>query len=175
MTQEERRASADAGLPVPAVALRHEPRRPARAPTRSRSWSARAPSPAAAACCWARRSPSASPRMRDLAGRHRPAQRLPPSRLDRARRPRDQDPRAARDHRLAEADLRQGRRQSRPYYDTALAVKAGRRRGRARRHAGRHGGDAGRVHRACRPADPGRRSARRCRRCRTSACTARCS
>ena len=44
---------------------------------------------------------------------------------------------------------------ARPYYDTALAVKVGRRRRGARRHAGRHGGDAGSVHRACRPADAG--------------------
>ena len=34
----------------------------------------------------------------------------PASRLDGPGRPRDQDPRAARDHRLGEADLRQGRR-----------------------------------------------------------------
>ena len=40
----------------------------------------------------------------------RPAKRLPPPRLDRARRPRDQDRRAARDHRLAQADLLQDRR-----------------------------------------------------------------
>ncbi|VFU09712.1 protein of unknown function [Methylocella tundrae] len=44
---------------------------------------------------------------------------------------------------------------SRPYYDTALAVKAGRRRDRSRRHAGRHGGDAGSVHRTCRHSDSG--------------------
>ncbi len=48
--------------------------------------------------------------MRDLPTGHRPAQRLPPSRLDGPGRPRDQDRRAARDHRLGEADLRQGRR-----------------------------------------------------------------
>jgi hypothetical protein len=40
----------------------------------------------------------------------RPALGLPASGLDGARRPRDQDPGAARDHRLAKADLRQGRR-----------------------------------------------------------------
>ena len=44
---------------------------------------------------------------------------------------------------------------ARPYYDTALAVKAGRGCRGAGRHAGRHGGDAGRVHRTCRHADPG--------------------
>ena len=42
---------------------------------------------------------------------------------------------------------------SRPYYDTALAVKSGRRCHRARRHARRHGGDPGCVHRKCRSAD----------------------
>ncbi len=55
------RPLADPRLPVPAVALRHEPDGPAGAPTRSRWWSARAPSRAAAACCSARRSPTASP------------------------------------------------------------------------------------------------------------------
>ena len=93
--------------------------------------------------------------MRTLPRRHRPAQRLPPSRLDRAGRSGDQDRGTARDHRLAEADLREGRRVA-----AVLRHRAGgegrRRRGRARRHAGRHGGDAGRVHRACRHADPGR-------------------
>ena len=86
---------------------------------------------------------------------HRPAQRLPPPRLDRAGRSRDQAARAARDHRLAEADLRQGRR------DADLLrrhpggeVRRGRRRGR--RHAGRHGRDPGRVHRACRHPHPAR-------------------
>ena len=92
--------------------------------------------------------------MRTLARRHRPALGLPASGLDRPRRPRDQDPRAARDHRLGEADLRQGRRLA-----ALLRHGAGRegrrRRGGAGRHAGRHGGDAGRVHRACRHPDAG--------------------
>ena len=52
----------DAGLPVPALALRLQPGRPAARPTRSRSSSARGPSPAAAACCSGRRSARASPR-----------------------------------------------------------------------------------------------------------------
>ena len=42
---------------------------------------------------------------------------------------------------------------ARPYFDTTLAVKAGRRCRRAGRHAGRHGGDAGRLHRTRRPAN----------------------
>ena len=57
---------------------------------------------------------------------------------------------------------------SRPYYDTALAVKAGADCGRARRHAGRHGGDAGSVHRACRHSDACRHPAGGRRRCRSS-------
>ena len=63
--------------------------------------------------------------MRDLPERHRPAQRLPAPGLDRSRRPRDQDQGAARDHRLGEADLRQGRRDARRTSTSALAVKAG--------------------------------------------------
>ena len=62
MTDEERRASEDAGLSGAAVALRPQPGRSAARRTRSRSWSARAPSPAAAACCSGRRSPSGSRR-----------------------------------------------------------------------------------------------------------------
>ena len=56
------RALGDARLPAAALALRHEPRRPAPRATRSRSSSARAPSRAAAGCCSARRSPTAWPR-----------------------------------------------------------------------------------------------------------------
>ena len=54
------------------------------------------------------------PRRRDAhaAEGHRPALGLPSSRLDRAGRSRDQDPRTARDHRLGKADLRQGRRRA---------------------------------------------------------------
>ena len=48
--------------------------------------------------------------MRDLPTGHRPAQRVTAPRLDGPGRPRDQAPRAPRDHRLGEADLRQGRR-----------------------------------------------------------------
>jgi glutamate synthase domain-containing protein 2 len=56
--------------------------------------------------------------------RHRPALGLPPPGLDRAGRPGNQDPGAARDHRLAvPIYVKVGG--SRPYYDTALAVKAG--------------------------------------------------
>ncbi len=55
---------------------------------------------------------------------HRPALGLPSSGLDRPGRPRNQDHRTARNHRLGKADLCQGRRRA-PYYDTALAVKAG--------------------------------------------------
>ena len=48
--------------------------------------------------------------MRVPAGRHRPALGLPAPGLDRSGRSRDQDPGAARDHRLGKADLCQGRR-----------------------------------------------------------------
>ena len=44
---------------------------------------------------------------------------------------------------------------ARPYYDVALAVKAGCRRRGARRHAGGHRRHPGGVHRACRHADAG--------------------
>ena len=104
----------------------------------------------------------------------RPAQRLPASRLDRAGRPRDQDRRAARDHRLGEADLRQGRRDAH-VLRRAARREGRRRRDRRRRHAGRDGRDAGRLHRARRHPDAGGDPARRRRRCRSSACTARCS
>ena len=90
--------------------------------------------------------------MRNAAQGHRPALGVPSSRLDRPRRSRNQDPRAARDHRLGEADLHQGRRRA-PLLRRRARGEGRRRRRRARRHAGRHGRDAGSVHRACRPAD----------------------
>ena len=64
-----------------------------------------------------------------------------PSGLDRSGRSGDQDQGAARDHRLAEADLRQDRRHARVQRRQAGGA-GGRGRGRGRRHAGRHGGDA---------------------------------
>ena len=85
---------------------------------------------------------------------HRPALGLPASGLDRARRSRDQDPGAARDHRLGEADLRQGRRGA-ALLRHGAGGESRRRRGGAGRHAGRHGGDARRVHRALRHPDAG--------------------
>ena len=93
--------------------------------------------------------------MRTLPAGHRPAQRLPPPRLDRPRRPHDQDRRAARDHRLAKADLRQDRRDPDQLRHRARGQGRGR-RDRARRHAGRHRRDPGRVHRARRHPDPAR-------------------
>ena len=62
---------------------------------------------------------------------------------------------------------------TRIYNDVKLAVAGRRRRRRGRRHAGRHRGDAGGVHRARRHPDAGRGPRRRCRRWRRSACTAR--
>ena len=99
----------DARLPAAAVALRHEPRRPA---PRRRDRDRRRPGREARRRRHAARPQDLRPRRRDArpAEGDRPAQRLPPPGLDRAGRPRDQDPRAARDHRLGEADLRQGRR-----------------------------------------------------------------
>jgi glutamate synthase domain-containing protein 2 len=99
--------------------------------------------------------------------------RLPAPRLDRPRRPHHQDRRTARDHRLGEADLRQGRRHAhllrrearRPRGADVVVVD------------GMQGGTAAtqevfieHVGIPTLAAIP-----RRCRRCRNSACTARCS
>ncbi len=89
------------------------------------------------------------------AARHRPALGVPASGLDRSRRPDHQDQRAARDHRLGEADLRQGRRHPHLLRREAGGARRRRRRGR-RRHAGRHRRHPGGVHRARRHPDPGR-------------------
>ena len=112
--------------------------------------------------------------MRDLPEGDRPAQRLPPPRLDGPRRPRDQDRRAARDHRLAQADLRQDRRHA-DLLRRRPGGQGGRRRDRARRHGGRHGGEPGGLHRARRDPDPCGDPGGRRARCRSSACTARSS
>ena len=60
-------------------------------------------------------------------------------------------------HRLAEAHLHQGRRLA-ALLRRRSCHQVRRRRGGARRHAGRHGRDPRSFHRACRPADPGRHS-----------------
>ena len=142
----------DPGLPGAAVALRPQPRRPApRRCDRGRGRPGRQ----------ARRRRHAARAQDHRAGRgdahaaagHRPAQRLPPSRLDRPGRSHDQDRRAARDHRLAKADLRQDRRDAHQLRRGALRQGRGR-CDRARRHAGRHRRHPGRVHRACRHPDP---------------------
>ena len=103
------RAVEDAGLPISAVALRHEPRRPAQG---RRDRGRRRPGRQAGRRRHAARPENLRPRRRDAhaAEGHRPALGLPSSRLDRPGRSRDQDHRAARDHRLGEADLHQGRR-----------------------------------------------------------------
>ena len=110
-----------------------------------------------------------SPRVAEdahAARRHRPALGLPPSRLDRPRRPRHQDPGTARDHRLGEADLREGRRDARlPRREAGGARR--RRRGRGRRHAGRHRRDADRASSSTWASPRWRRCARRSRRSKT--------
>ena len=97
------------GLPAAAQPLRDEPRRPA---ARRRDRGGRRPGREAGRRRHAARPQDLRPRRRDAqpADRHRPAQRLPAPGLDRPGRPGDQDRRAARDHRLGEADLHQGRR-----------------------------------------------------------------
>jgi hypothetical protein len=74
--------------------------------------------------------------MRSPAEGHRPALGVAASRLDGPGRPRDQDPRAARDHGLGEADLREGRRDA-DVLRRAARGEGGRGRDRRRRHAGR--------------------------------------
>ena len=72
--------------------------------------------------------------------------RQPPSGLDRPGRSGDQNPGAARDHRLGKADLRKSRRIAAVLRHCSGSQGRGRCR-RARRHARRHGGDAGSVYR----------------------------
>ena len=140
------RALEAARLPAPSLALRDESRRPAqgrrdrgrRRPGREAGRRRDAPGPQ-----------DLRPRRRDAlaAEGHRPALRLASSGLDGAGRPRDQDPGAARDHRLGEARLRQGRRDADVLRRPARG-EGGRGRDRRRRDAGRHRRDAGRLHRA---------------------------
>ena len=101
----------DAGLPVPAVALRHEPGRPAQG---GRDRGGHRPGGQARRRRHAARPEDHRPHRRHAhpAQGHRPALRRPPPRLDGAGRPRDQDHGAARDHRLGEADLREDRRRA---------------------------------------------------------------
>ena len=141
----------DARLPAAALALRDEPRRPAaRRRDRDRGRAGRQ--------ARRRRHPARPEDLRSRGGDarpaagHRSAQRLPSPRLDRARRPADQDRGAARDHRLGEADLRQDRRVAHLLRRRA-GGQGGRRRHRARRHAGRDRGHPGRLHRARRHPD----------------------
>ena len=104
------RALEPARLPAAAVALRDEPGRPAQSRCdRGRGGPGREAA-AAAACCSVRRSPTASPRCA-TSPRASTSGAPAATRFDRARRSRDQDRRAPRDHRLGEADLHQGRRQ----------------------------------------------------------------
>ena len=173
MTPEEREPLRHPGLPAPAVAVRDESGRPAQG---GRDRGSRRPGREARRRRHATRPQDLRPGGRDARPPegHRPAQRLPASRLDGAGRPRDQDRRAPRDHRLGEADLRQGRRDPHLLRRPARG-EGGRGRDRRRRHARRNRGDPGRLHRARRHPHPGRDPARRRRRSRSSGCTARCS
>ena len=145
------RALCDARLPAASLALRHEPGRPA---PRRRDRGRRRPGREAGRRRDAARAQDLRPRRGDArpAERDRPAERVTPSRLDGPGRPRDQDPGAARDHRLGEADLREGRRDADVLRRSARR-EGGRRRHRRRRDAGRDRGDAGRLHRARRHPD----------------------
>ena len=148
-----------ARLPAAALPLRDEPGRPA---PRRRDRGRGRPGRQARRRRDAARPEDLRPRGRDArpAARDRPAQRLPAPGLDRPRRPRDQDRGAARDHRLADADLHQGR-----CLAALLRHRAGgqgrRRRDRPGRHAGRDRRHPGRLHRARRDPDPGRHPAGR--------------
>ena len=95
-----------------------------RRPTRSRWWSARARSPAAAACCSARRSPSASPR---CARCPRASTSARPAAIPDWTGPDDLEIKIDELREITDWEkpiyVKVGA--SRPYYDTALAVKAG--------------------------------------------------
>ena len=136
----------DAGLPVPAVALRLQSGRRAQG---RRDRGRDRPGREARRRRHAARAEDQPARREDAhaARGRRPALGVPASGLDRPRRSRDQDPGTARDHRLGEADLREGRRDARVQRREAGGA-LGRRRGRRRRHAGRHRRHADGLHRA---------------------------
>ena len=166
---DDRRRRHDAGgaplvqdprLPVPARRATASTPPTCTRPTRSRSSSARGPSPAAAACCSGRRSPSASPR----------CARCPPASTS-ARPRRHPDWTGPDDLRIKIEELREATGWEKPIYVKIGATRVDqrrqargrgrRRRGRRRRHAGRHRRDPGRVHRARRHPDPARGAPRR--------------
>ena len=168
------RALDDARLPAAAVALRHEPRRPAPADA-IEIVIGQGAKPGGGGMLLGQKISDRVAEMRDLPEGidQRSACRHPD--WTGPGRPRDQD-RAS----CARSPTGRSRSSSRsapraPYYDVQLAVKAGADVVVRRRHAGRHRGDAGRLHRARRHPDAARRSGRRSTRCRSSACTARCS
>ncbi len=152
------RALGDARLPASPVALRDESGRP---PAGRRDRGRRRPGGEAGRRGHAARPQDLGPRRRDArpAEGDRPAERVAPPRLDGPGRPRDQAARAPRDHRLGEADLREGRRDP-DVLRRAARGEGGRRRHRRRRDAGRDRGDAGRLHRARRHPDASGREAR---------------
>ena len=126
------------------------------APTPSRSWSARAPSPAAAACCSARRSPSAWPRCAPC-----------PQGIDQRSACRHPDWTGPDDLAIKILELREITDWEKPIYVKIGATRALRREARGERRRGRDGAST-----ACRAAPPPRRTCssstsafRRSRRC----------
>ena len=109
MTQGGARAFQHSRLSALAFALRHEPGRP---PQGGRDRGGDRPGRQAGRRRNAAGTEDFQARRRDAhaAGGHRSAVGLPASGLDRARRSRDQVARIAGNHRLGEADLREGRR-----------------------------------------------------------------
>ncbi len=126
---------------MPAVALRLQSRPTSTRPTPSRSCSAKGPSPAAAACCSARRSPNGSP----VCGPCRPGS-------TNARRARHPDWTGPDDLMIKIEELREATNWQEPIYvkvgatrvayDVKLAVAAGADCRRRRRYARRNGRDA---------------------------------
>ena len=98
-----------ADLPVPAVALRLQPRPPAPG-RRDRVVIGQGAKPGGGGMLLGPEGVRPGGRDAQPAAGHRPALSLPPPRLDRARRPEDQDRGTARGDRLGDTDLREARR-----------------------------------------------------------------
>ena len=118
------RALRDARLPAPPLALRDEPGRPAALRRDRDRRSARAPSRAAAGCCWARRSPTA---WRRCATCRRASTSARPAGIPDWTGPDDLEIKIGELREITDWEkpifVKVGA--SRTYYDVALAVKAG--------------------------------------------------